>query len=133
VIIFNNKCLVEPNQKNLKGYYSIVRRSDNNEPIKNGDYVTLKSYPFINSKYGGCVLIGTSGESEKHYGYVMDIKQNDSNGHVLLGSLLDMKLAVIADGEVRITTCDSRMFCKAEPYDVPVIIKEVKERMLVRP
>jgi hypothetical protein len=125
--------LVIANVQHLKSYHEIVTRKDTDVTISKGDYVTLKSQPFIQDTYAGCAVMGKEGEARRYHGYVLNINKSDSDKHVSLGGLGDMKLAVVGtNNKVHFVQCDSRMFCKTISRDINPILRQFVEDLPIQ-
>lgn len=140
--MFNRKKSNIANITHLRSYQQLVACTDNMSSIKIGDIVQLKSFPFINDKYAGCVSILDKKSADKHYAYVVEINNVKQSEHIGLGSIINMRIATVDNGSINIETCDSRMFCKAKDPNINKIlaefiddvpINEFKIGMLVRP
>jgi hypothetical protein len=125
----------------LKKYCDIVNGKDDAELINKGDYVQLKTAPFLDTNYAECT--SEDDKAENFYAYV--INKNDVSG-ISLGTSNDMKIAVVSNGKIHIKYCDSRLFQKSSgslvkslgfkvletfARDIPIAIPVVG--MLVRP
>lgn len=131
------------NVDHLQEYHKIVTRTDTYKAVNVGDYVRLKSRPFLPNHHAGCFAETTTiQDNDKLHGYVIGFRDVDQTKHAKLGYLCDMSIAVVSDGHVQIQVCDSRLFYRANDADVCPVLKEfaqdacvsdVSPGMLVRP
>lgn len=121
--MFSWKKSTEPpkgNTTNLTRYFEL---SEETVPdFAEGDYVQLKTGPGLPTRHGGCLSVFKSSEDEnKRYACVIGFKKPSdkssglkpvTTGHVAIGHLYDLTLAVVSYGRVTLESGDSRMFCK---------------------
>lgn len=138
----------------LQQYYKIASGIDDADPIQAGDYVQLKSEPFLAKKYARCLQFTIAKEHESVYGYVLSIDESkkcvtfpnekDTGTYVPLGTEANMRIAVLYEGDIGIIKCDSRLFCRKHNLpipaklaefaaDAPIATAQIKAGLLVRP